>query len=128
VLTGTGTLNRGQQSTGPTTSSDSGRILIVAWSPVTTRQAEFLLEGASAEKAAAKVEERVEKMATQLVLGRVPTGTKRRRVRATPEVKVLYFRSLFDVDVDDDKATLPALPFFPTKPSIALFHSPRTRR
>ena len=35
-------------------------------------------------------------MTTQLVFGRVPAQTKARQRRGRPEVKVLYFRSLFE--------------------------------
>jgi len=50
----------------------------------------------------------VEKMATQLVFGRVPAQTKAKRSRARPEVKVLYFRSLFDIGEDDGQVNVPA--------------------
>ena len=46
-------------------------------------------------------------MATQLVFGRVPVGAKARQRRARPEVKVLYFRSLFEAEEDDGKVVLP---------------------
>ena len=71
-------------------------------------QAEFRREGATVEEAAAKAEEAVEKMATQLVFGRVPAQTKARQRRAKPEVKVLYFRSLFEAEEDDGKVIVPA--------------------
>ena len=71
-------------------------------------KAEFRREGATVEEATAKAEEAVEKMATQLVFGRVPAGAKARQRRGKPEVKVLYFRSLFETDKDDDKPVLPA--------------------
>ena len=69
--------------------------------------AEFRREGVTTEEAAAKAEAAVEKMATQLVLGRVPAAAKARQRRGKPEVKVLYFRSLFDGEEDDGKAALP---------------------
>jgi hypothetical protein len=47
-------------------------------------------------------------MATQLVFGRVPAQTKARQRRVKPEVKVVYFRSLFDGEEDKGKAVLPA--------------------
>ena len=57
----------------------------------------------------AKAEEAVKKMANQLVFGRVPSQTKATRRRARPAVKVLYFRTLFDADEDDDDiVVLPA--------------------
>ncbi len=62
-------------------------------------KAEFCREGATVEEAAAKVEEAVEQMATQLVFGRVPLGAKDKQRRARPEVKVLYFRSLFEAEL-----------------------------
>ena len=71
-------------------------------------KAEFRREGATVEEAAAKAEEAVEKMATQLVFGRVPANTKARRRQGKPEVKVLYFRSIFDAEEYDDKVTVPA--------------------
>jgi superfamily II DNA/RNA helicase len=71
-------------------------------------QAEFRREGATVEEAAAKAEEAVEKMASQLVFGRVPSQAKATRRRARPEVKVLYFRSLFDAEEDGDKVIVPA--------------------
>ena len=71
-------------------------------------QAEFRREGATVEEAAAKAEEAVEKMASQLVFGRVPAQTKVKQRRAKPEVKVVYFRNLFDVDADDGQAPRPA--------------------
>ncbi len=71
-------------------------------------QAEFRREGATVEEAAAKAEDAVEKMANKLVFGRVPSQTKATPRRARPEVKVLYFRSLFDVGEDDGKWILPS--------------------
>ena len=70
-------------------------------------EAEFRREGATVEEAAAKAEEAVEKMATQLVFGRVPAGAKARPRRGKPEVQVLYVGSLFDVAEDDDQVILP---------------------
>ncbi len=70
-------------------------------------KAEFRREGATAEEAAAKAEEAVEKIATQLVFGRVPAQTKARQRRGKPEVKVLYFRSLFEYEEDCEKVILP---------------------
>jgi hypothetical protein len=70
-------------------------------------QAEFRRKGASAEEATAQAEEAVEKMATQLVFGRVPAQTKARRRRSKPEVKVLYFRDLFEAEEADGKMILP---------------------
>ena len=52
-------------------------------------QAEFRRDGDTVEEAAAKADAAVEKMATQLVFGRVPVGTKARHRRAKPEVKVV---------------------------------------
>jgi hypothetical protein len=72
-------------------------------------QAEFRREGATVEEAAAKAEKAVEKMATQLVFGQIPAQTKPRRSRSKPEVKVLYFRSLFDTEEDDGKVILPSV-------------------
>jgi hypothetical protein len=46
-------------------------------------------------------------MATRLVFGRVPAGVKTTQRRGKPEVKVLYFRSLFDAGEDDGKAIAP---------------------
>ncbi|MBN1140052.1 MAG: hypothetical protein JXM73_26015, partial [Anaerolineae bacterium] len=71
-------------------------------------QAEFRREGATVEEVAAKAEEAVEKMASQLVFGRVPSQTKATRRRTRPEVKVLYFRSLFDAEEGGDKVIVPA--------------------
>ena len=59
-------------------------------------QAEFRREGASAEEAAAKAEEAVEKMATQLVFGRVPLQRKANRQRGQPKVSVMYFRNILE--------------------------------
>ena len=70
-------------------------------------QAEFRREGATVEEAAAKAEEAVEKMASQLVFGRAPLQTKATRRRARPEVKVLYFRNILDVDEERDKIVPP---------------------
>ena len=61
-------------------------------------KAEFRREGATVEEAAAKAEEVVEKMATQLIFGRPPMQTKARQRQVKPEVKVVYFRSLFDAE------------------------------
>jgi hypothetical protein len=69
-------------------------------------QAEFRREGATVEEAAAKADEAVEKMATQLVFGRVPAQAKGKK-RRQPEVRVLYYRSLFQADESDDKVVLP---------------------
>jgi hypothetical protein len=71
-------------------------------------KAEFRREGATAEEATAKAEEAVEKMTTQLVFGRAPVGAKARQRRGKPEVKVLYFRSLFDAEEDDGQVIVPA--------------------
>ena len=71
-------------------------------------QAEFRREGASVKEATARAEEAVEKMATQLVFGRVPVGAKARQRRARPKVKVVYFRSLFEDEEDAGKAILPS--------------------
>jgi hypothetical protein len=68
-------------------------------------QAEFRREGATVEEAAAKAEQAVEKMATQLVFGRVPAQRNAKRQRSQPQVKVVYFRSLFESE-DDDKVAL----------------------
>ncbi|MGC9335285.1 MAG: hypothetical protein ACP5JJ_14115 [Anaerolineae bacterium] len=46
-------------------------------------------------------------MASQLVFGRVAMETQAERRRSTPEVKVLYFRSLFDAGEDHRKVILP---------------------
>ncbi|MBN1810839.1 MAG: hypothetical protein JXA14_03290, partial [Anaerolineae bacterium] len=81
-------------------------------------KAEFRREGATLEEAAAKAEEAVEKMASQLVFGRVPSQTKATRRRVRPEVKVLYFRSLFDADGDDGNCNKTSLP--PTDQPIQL--------
>ena len=79
-------------------------------------QAEFRRDGATVEEAAAKAEEQVEKMATQLVFGRVPAQTKATRRRARPEVKVLYYRELFEGEVgDNDRIVLP-----PSEPPVQL--------
>ena len=67
-------------------------------------KAEFRREGATVEEAVAKAEEAVEKMANQLVFGRVPVGTKTRPRRVKSEVKVLYFRSLFEAEEDAGEA------------------------
>jgi hypothetical protein len=69
-------------------------------------QAEFRREGATAEEAAAKAEQAVEKMATQLVFGRVPAQAKGAKRRAKPEVKVRYFRSLFETEEEDETVIL----------------------
>ena len=61
-------------------------------------KAEFQCEGATVEEAAAKAEEAVEKMANQLAFGRVPLRTKLRQRQDRPEVKVVYFRNLYDVE------------------------------
>ena len=58
------------------------------------------------EEAAAKADEVVEKMASQLVFGRVSAQTKARQRRARPEVKVVYFRNLFEAEDDDGHAIL----------------------
>ena len=71
-------------------------------------KAEFRREGATAEEAAAKAEEAVEKMASQLVFGRVPSQTKATRRRARPEVKVLYLGSLFEAGEDHSKLIVAA--------------------
>jgi hypothetical protein len=71
-------------------------------------QAEFRREGATAEEAVSKAEEAVEKMATQLVFGRLPARRKAKRQRSQPEVKVIYFRSLFDGEENDGEAIMPA--------------------
>ena len=74
-------------------------------------KAEFRREGATAEEAAAKAEEAVEKIATQLVFGRAPAQMKAKQRRGTPEVKVLYFGSLFETNKDDhNDGTLVPLP------------------
>jgi len=59
-------------------------------------KAEFRREGAT-----------VEKMATQLVFGRVPAGAKAKQRRARSEVKVLYFGSLFEAEDDIGNVVLP---------------------
>jgi hypothetical protein len=69
---------------------------------------EFRREGATVEEAAAKAEEAVEKLATHLVFGQLSAQTKTQRRRGKPEVKMLYFRSLFDAEEDDGKTTVPA--------------------
>jgi hypothetical protein len=69
-------------------------------------QAEFRREGATAEEAATKAENAVEKMA-QLVFGRVPAAAKERQRRGKPKVKVLYFRNLFEAEENDVTAMLP---------------------
>ena len=53
-----------------------------------------------------RFEEAVEEMATQLVFGRVPVGAKARQRRGKPEVRVLYYRSLFEAEEDDGEAIL----------------------
>jgi superfamily II DNA/RNA helicase len=63
-------------------------------------QAEFRREGASVEEATAKAEETVEQMATDLIFGRVPTQAKARQRRAKPKVKVVYFGTLFEAEMD----------------------------
>jgi dGTP triphosphohydrolase len=70
-------------------------------------QAEFRREGATFEEAAAKAEEVVERMATQLVFGRVPTQKKVRQRRGKQEVKVVYFGNLFEAEEDDSQVVLP---------------------
>ena len=55
----------------------------------------------------AEAEQAVEKMATQLVFSRVPAGAKARRRQAKPEVKVLYFRDLFDTQEDGSIVVIP---------------------
>jgi hypothetical protein len=67
-------------------------------------KAEFHRGGATVEEPAAKAEQAVERMATQLAFGRVPSQTKATRRRVRPEVKVLYFRSFFDAGGNDGKA------------------------
>ena len=64
-------------------------------------QAEFRREGATVEEAAAKAEEAMEQMDTQLVFGRVPAQTKARQRRAKLQVKVVYFRNLFNGQEND---------------------------
>jgi len=49
----------------------------------------------------------VERMATQLVFGRIPAQRKARQRWDKSEVKVLYFRNLFDAEEDDGKPVLP---------------------
>ncbi len=71
-------------------------------------QAGFQHGGATVEEAAAKAEEAVEKMATRLVFGRMPAGTKARQRRGRSEVKVLYFGSLLKAEEDDGKVVLPS--------------------
>ena len=56
-------------------------------------------------------------MSGQLVFGRVPAGTKARQRRAKPEVKVLYFRSLFDAKENDEQVILP-----PAEQPVQLCH------
>jgi superfamily II DNA/RNA helicase len=70
-------------------------------------KAEFRREGATVEEATTKAEEAVEKMTAQLVFGRAPLGTKVRQRRANPQVKVLYFRNLFEAEEDDGEVILP---------------------
>jgi hypothetical protein len=71
-------------------------------------KAGFRREGATVEEAAARAEEAVEKMATHLVFGRVPARAKARQRRAKPEVKVVYFRSLFEAEEDGGNVILPS--------------------
>jgi len=71
-------------------------------------QAESRREDATAEEAATKAELAVEKRATQLVFGQVPAQSKGRQRRAKPEVKVIYFRSIFEAEEDDGKVILPS--------------------
>ncbi len=68
----------------------------------------FRREGATAEEAAAKAEEAVEKMASQLVFGQVPPQRQAKRQHRKPEVKVLYFRGLCDAQEDNGKVVLPS--------------------
>ena len=70
-------------------------------------KAEFRREGATAEEAAAKADEAVEKMATRLVFGRAPVGAKARKRQGKPEVQVLYFRNLDDEQGDVGYMMLP---------------------
>jgi hypothetical protein len=65
-------------------------------------RAEFRREGATVEEAAAKAEEAVEKITTQLVFGRIPVGVKARQRRVKPEVKIVYFRHLPELHEDAD--------------------------
>jgi hypothetical protein len=68
-------------------------------------KAEFRREGATVEEAAAKAKEVVEKMANQLVFGRVPSQAKARKRQSKPEIKVIYFRNLFESQVKGDDPT-----------------------
>jgi len=70
--------------------------------------AEFRRDGATVEEAEAKAEEAVEKMATQLVFGRVPAQIKAKQRQGRSEVKVLYFRSLFRAEENGRKMVVPA--------------------
>jgi hypothetical protein len=69
-------------------------------------QAELRREGTTVEAVSAKAEEALEKIAAQLVFGRVPAQTRKRQRRAEPEVKVLSFRSLVEAEQGDGNALL----------------------
>ena len=70
-------------------------------------QAEYRREGATAEEAVAKAEQAVEKMATELAFGRLPVPATMKRRSRQPQVKVVYFGSLFEADQADGKPILP---------------------
>jgi hypothetical protein len=61
-------------------------------------KAESRRKRATVEEATAKAGEAVKNMASQLVFRRVPTAAKATQRQRTPEVKVVYFRSLLASD------------------------------
>jgi hypothetical protein len=69
-------------------------------------QAEFSWAGATVEEAAAKAEEAMEEMKSRLVFGQIRAPTNCRRPRSKQEVKVLYFRSLFEAEEDNGQVIL----------------------
>ena len=70
-------------------------------------QAEFRREGATAEEAVAKAEKAVETMAAELAFGRLPVPPTTRKRSRQPQIKVLYFRSLFEPQEGKEKTILP---------------------
>jgi len=70
-------------------------------------QAKFSREGTTVEEAAVETEQTVGKRATQLVVGWMPAATKARQRRGKLEAKVVYSRSIFEVEENGGKVVLP---------------------
>jgi len=73
------------------------------------------------EEAAVEAEETVEQIIPHLVFGRVPAGVNARQRRGRPEVKVVYFRSLFEAEGDDNSDTKAVLPPADQPVQLAMF-------